>query len=180
MERSLYLPIMTVEKENVLRLSFPLLKDVNASRLVFTSSYKKWDSWLRQLSFSTGDIIFLLIMWFSNFDFFLFDSTVWVTMSEGMNQRQEISLIYMRFQMFYSINTVVTNNLHPFLKTLEESRVISSHFLRRCTSLTSKNPNWTEIFIRLFESERSICIRSYEVLTSDIKLRFTINSWSLR
>ena len=98
-----------------------------------------------------------------------------------MNKRQDLTItdLYGHFSNVL-FNIEVTNNLHPFFKTLTESRVISSHFQRPCTSLNAKNPIWaSEISNRLFESERSICIKSYEVLTSDVKLGFTINSRSL-
>ena len=155
---------------------------------IIWSLNRRWaiiDSWvmLRSTrSLLTGDIISLLIMWFNNFSsFFLFDSTVLVAMRERMNKRQDLTItdLYGHFSNVL-FNIEVTNNLHPFLKTLTECRVISSHFQRPCTSLNAKNPIWaSEIFNRLFEFERSICIKSYEVLTSDVKLGFTINSRSL-
>ena len=110
--------------------------------------YQYWqlkNDWLRQLSLSTGDIIFLLIIWFSNFhSFFLFDSTVFVAMREGINKRQDLTITDPNGRFSHNLfNTEVTNNLHPFLETLTETRVISTHFLRRCTSLDAKNPDIT-------------------------------------
>ena len=118
-----------------------------------------------------------------NFDsFFLFDSTVLVAIREGMNKRQDLTITDPNGHFSNILfNIELTNNLHSFWKTLTESRVISSHFLRHCTSLDAKNPIWTsEIFNKLFESERSICNKSYEVLAPDINLGFTINSRGLR
>ena len=42
-----------------------------------------------------------------------------------------------------SLDIEVTNNLHQFVKTLTESRVILQHFLRHGTSLDGENPIWT-------------------------------------
>ena len=79
------------QKKNISSLSFSLLKDVNPSQLVITSSCMKTDYWLRHLLLLTGNIIFLLITWFSNFDsFFIFDSTAFVARSEGMNKGQDL------------------------------------------------------------------------------------------
>ena len=51
-----------------------------------------------------------------------------------MNKRQDLTItdLYGHFSNVL-FNIEVTNNLHPFFKTLTESRVISSHFQRPCT-----------------------------------------------
>ena len=76
------------------------------------------------------------------------------------------------------LNIKVTNNLYPFLKTLtSESKMNSSHFLRSCTSPDAKNPIWTFLIGPLNLKDQSVLD---QVLLSDIKLGFTMNSRSLQ
>ena len=64
------------------------------------------------------------------------------------------------------------------MKTLtSESRMNSSHFLRSCTSPDAKNPIWTFLIGPLNLKDQSVLD---QVLLSEIKLGFTMNSRSLQ
>ena len=58
-----------------------------------------------------------------------------------------------------------------------ESRMNSSHFLRPCTSFDAKNPIWTFLIGPWNLKDQSVLD---QVLLSDIKLGFTMNSRSLQ